>query len=404
MPTDLTIIPYYNDVSRTQHTLSDKEEYELFESYNLYKKQLHIFITKTPITIQQLKIFYFDLMAGGKSPAKLDSSYNAKKKGHNKQVSDRLQIAFLTGDFTKISFSLLTYYKAAQALVEPRHIKEFKALKTALLGIEEKILHSTLMAAIKIADRYASNIFGIEVKDAIQEANKGILESIEKYNPNYVREDGQRIKFITYAYKNATKKVKEYIMNQSRLVRLPRNKLEKIFLIIEATRRMTKPDDILGLSQKANEILAERKERTLLTEEKITEEEVNEAIELLGGNSIPLDYQNSFTGDESSRPKTLGDLLPDEKTPNPEEHLLIQSNKRDLIEECSRNLNDLEFTIIYYKYLQTGDERSLKEVQTQLKLDNKNLSRERINQIKKTAFQKLKGSNKFKTLLMEGIR
>jgi len=246
------------------------------------------------------------------------------------------------------------------------------------------------MASMKVAKIYASNVFGIDLKDAIQEANKGVLESIEKYNLDYRTEQGNRVRFLTYAYKNAIKKVKEFIMNQSRLVRLPRTKLERIFLIIEASNKTHHSDNISQITKKANQILSKRRNRKLFDYEIISEEDVSNAIILLSGNSISLDHVNSYTLEESSRPKTIGDLIPSGE-PSSEDILSEKEYKQEFINTLKINLTDIEYNVIYYKFLHFGYEKSLEEMQDILEsLINKKLSRERINQIKTAAFKKLK--------------
>lgn len=396
---DPIVSVYYNEVAQNQIQLSREEEEDLFRAYGILRRELQSRILEDPRAREALQVLFLNIKGAKKSPAKITSIYNAKIKGRNKKIAKMLDLAYEKNAWDDVPLSLKTCYDIERSVKNPTLIKEIASIREDISQIEHLICRANLMAAISVSRIYASNVFGIDPKDAVQEANRGIIESIERYDPNYITRSGQRVKFLTYAYKNAVKKVKEFIMTQSRLVRLPRTQLERIFLVIEASNMISIPD-VEQLTRTSNLILEKRRGGKLSDSEKISKLDVEEAIGLLSGNSISLDQKNTFTHEENSKPKTLGDLIPDEK-PNPEEELGKKTARESLLTLLVNFLSEIEYNVIYYKYFNTGDEESLETVQKDLAMFGVELSRERINQIKKNAFEKMQKVPRVRTLLKE---
>jgi DNA-directed RNA polymerase sigma subunit (sigma70/sigma32) len=254
------------------------------------------------------------------------------------------------------------------------------------------------MLARDIAKRYGSAVFGIEEEDCVQEANKGLILAAKLYNPNKRTKDGKRIKFNTYAHRCAELLVKEWIMESSRLVRVPKSKLRRLFVLINVSNQIDSERNDMGkLTKLFDEAFAKRLGRALKEEERMTVTEAAELINMLQGNSIPLDLKAD--SDEDMKSRTIGEMLSD---PAPSAEVLtdraIALDK--LTAAIKIHLDPIEQDVIYKRYLdptfipkrRTGI-RSLDEISIELaKIHGQAtpFSRERIRQIEAVAFQKIR--------------
>jgi RNA polymerase sigma factor (sigma-70 family) len=400
-PISPPIDSYYADVSRFQLKLSEEEKIKLLERHREIKKEIQIIVVKETYPI--LEKIYWETIAKKKSIAKLTCLINSKKKGYNLYVSKIVQKGIKKKDFSDIPLAAKVIDELISHIKSKDKLKKIKTLRTELCEIEQTISRTALMAAISVAKIYASKVFGIEMKDAIQEANKGIIEAIENYDLDYRTYQGKRVKFLTYAYQNAIKKVKEYIMNQSRLVRLPRSKLEKLFLVIEATGKLNSTNNLSVITREVNYTLKKRKKRVLKESEVVLEEDVLEAIKhLQSGTSISLDSLDSNEFDRGDN--SIADILVDDKL-NAEQEISNKKSDVNLREVLKKNLNELEYWVIQYKYFNFAGERSLEEIrQALINHLGKKLSRQRINQIKIAAIEKLKLNEELREALQEVTR
>ena len=146
-----------------------------------------------------------------------------------------------------------------------------------------------LMAAQDIASKSASRILSIDEADAAQEVNLYFLESIRKYNPQYRTPQGERVKLCTYAYGRAERLLQEWVLTTSRLVRVPRSKMERILIIVKAYDSMDQNKiNLVTLTDKSNDILKARKgELTVSNTFDVTEGD--DLIKILLSGYIHLD-------------------------------------------------------------------------------------------------------------------
>jgi RNA polymerase sigma factor (sigma-70 family) len=396
---DRLITSYYEDVGKYQIFLTPEEEEALFHQYDKLRLQLRDTMLSIPEAVYNLEKLYWDTVLDGRSPVKLTNKFNTNIPGQNKRIAVQMEKAAKSGEWSDVPLTIRVCIKLCNKVADPN----IDGILSEIARIEDQIVRSTLQAGISVAYRYASNIFGIEMKDAIQEASEGILGAMENYDVNYLNVKGNKIKFITYAYNNAVKRVKEYIMNQSRLVRLPRHKLDIIFILIESSKEAESLEDLPLLAKKCNNILQNRKNRELKNTEIITEETLNEAIKLLQGSPVHIDQSNIYTSEEPTRPKTIGDLIVDD-SPNAEDIASAMTSRILIQKKLLLILPRTEFLVIHYKYLQNQGDRSLEEVKDILKKRHGiNISRQRVNQIKASAFSRLRKMPEFRNILKESI-
>ena len=109
--------------------------------------------------------------------------------------------------FSEINkYEILTPEKEAELAVKS---------KNGDLKAKELILKSNLRFVVSVAKAYASPQNPLE--DLISEGNKGLVESIETFDPS------TGFKFISYAVWHIRKNIFLYLNNVSRSVRIPSN-------------------------------------------------------------------------------------------------------------------------------------------------------------------------------------
>jgi len=366
---------------------------ELFVKYRALQRKIQEEIITDRDSREQLITHCAGLIAQRKSLAKISNHYTNNVRGFNAKLSETILTCLDTGDWSTIELDPNILKMLEPYVYNVSAIQRIETYREQAREIENQILTQLQPLAVFIAMKYASRTFGIDRKDTIQEASKGILRAIEKYDPNF---QGKAAKFSTYAYNSAQKKVQEFVMNHSRLVKLPKTKLERIFLLIEASNAVPNNRNETVLATAANRKLKKRHNRPLTDKEMFTDEEVAELIVLLYGGSISLDAP---VGDR----KSLGEAIADERD-TAEEEILNAASKKYVQDILKSALLPVEYSVIYYKFFYQDDEISLGNVQTLLAAQNVELSRERINQIKLAALKKLRDNYELEEIFGGNIR
>jgi RNA polymerase sigma factor (sigma-70 family) len=272
-------------------------------------------------------------------------------------------------------------------------------MQAKVAKIEDTLLRSMLMAAHEIANRSSSSILSIDEADAVQEVQMYMLESIRKYDPAFRDNDGERVKLCTYAYSRAERLVQEWILTNSRIVRVPRSKMGRILTVVKAYELMEDIEvNLLTLTDEANKI---QQSKCVLTDTNtFTIKEVDELIKILMSNYIHLDQP--FNRHNKNNPTTIGEMISNDE-PCVTELIQAQDKKEQLLELLQDNLDPLEFQIISLRYFHDPADRipkALKEVGPLLMsvYGGKNYSRESIRKIEKVALAKMKATWEIKRL------
>ena len=365
--------------------LSPEKELELFAKYRNLKNKIQWFTLSDKSASKELKSICSYKIKNNQSLAKLANDYSNKVKGRNKYLSRKVKECLNKNSWDSIILEP-TIIKQLEEHIEDKDIlHRVQGYNDECQQIETQIIETFKPLTIHIAKQHSSKTFGIDIKDIIQECTQGILRAMEKYDLSY------GVRFMTYAYISATDKVKGYIMAQSRLVKLPKSKLEKIFQIIEASNTIPNSKNATMLTLAVNRLKKKKLKRKLSPEEMFTEEEVEGLITLLHNNPLSLDYP--------IQRDTLKDFIPDPIRTDQRFDLEEDNNQLKIV--LQNLLDDMEYTVIYYKYLHSGDEISIDKVKDILLERGQDLSRERINQYKRTALAKLKDDENFKEIISE---
>jgi len=385
----------YSEVGKNQVYLTEAEEIFLTKEYQFVKYKLHTYILSKPQCRQWFMETYRKTREAGRSVAKLSADFNPREEGHNEKLEKwmvaSLEKAPMCEDLILYEMRLSNHcYDQMIALM--KQTKKLTELQDEILRIEDRLLRSMLMAAHDIAYRSASNILSIDAVDAAQEVCIYMLESIRKYNPDYRTAQGKRVKLCTYAYGRSEKLIQEWILTNSRLVRVPRSKMERVLIVVKAYDSIVKHDlDILSITDKANEILTARK-GILTTANTFTIDEVDKLVRILTSSYVHLDQP--YNKHHKGTPTTIGEMISNDD-PYVDSIIEKKDNKEKLLSKIEECLSDLEYQVIMLRYFYDPADKipkALTDVSALLVsvYGGKDYSRESIRQIEKAALEKLK--------------
>ena len=390
----------YQEVGRNQVYLTEGEEIRLVNEYTIARQKLRMYILSKRKCRQWYLNLYQQTKAEGRSVAKLCARFNTRVKGLSTQLEaemkgilQRLGTRNPAGHHaaSRFIFDMLPSeycYSEMVKLVTPTKI--LARMQAEVAKIEDTLLRSMLMAAHEIANSSSSSILSVDEGDAVQEVQMYFLESIRKYDPCFQTPEGKRVKLCTYAYSRGERLIQEWILNNSRLVRVPRNKMGRILIVVKAYELLE--DDNLNLYALTNEANKIQKEKGVLVDSNtFTVKEVDELIKILMSNYIHLDQP--FNRNKNN-PTTIGEMLSNDD-PDATELIQAQDNKEQLLELLQDNLDTIEFQIISLRYFHDPADRvpkALKEIGPLLVsvYGGKDYSRESIRKIEKTALAKIK--------------
>lgn len=254
--------------------------------------------------------------------------------------------------------SLAQYFKEIKD-IEPLSKEEEKKLFLKAKAGDEKALSDFISAnlrfVVSVAKQYQGQ--GIPLEDLIAEGNFGLMKAFNNFDIT------RNYKFITYAVWWVRQSIINCIHENSRLIRLPANKI--------------------ALVSKINKIRAELEQnltRPPTLEELYTElgkHDIYDNLNNLLFSYIELDKIND-------NQTSTHDALPNDKVPLPSDYLEEQSLTKDIL-EILKDFSDREQEIIkmYFGITEIRN-HTLEEIGIDF-----GLTRERIRQIKKAVLEKL---------------
>jgi RNA polymerase primary sigma factor len=231
----------------------------------------------------------------------------------------------------------------------------------------EKLTKANLRFVVSVAKQYQNN--GLTLGDLINEGNLGLIKAAKRF-------DEQRgFKFISYAVWWIRQSIMQALAEQSRIVRLPLNrvgslnKISKTFSDLEQKfQREPSVDEIA-------EVIG------IPTEDVVANMRVS-------GRHVSMDAPFA-QGEDGS----LLDVLTDENESNPETQLMTDSLTKE-VNRALATLTTRESDIIgLYFGLNNNQAMTLEEIGEKF-----NLTRERVRQIKEKATRRLRHTSRSKTL------
>ena len=271
---------------------------------------------------------------------------------------------------TTYKASLANYLQDIQKTPLLTQEEEIELAERIAQGDQEalnKLVEANLRFVVSVAKEYQNR--GLPLEDLINEGNIGLIKAAHKFDST------KGFRFISYAVWWIRQAIMEAIVNQSKMVRLPFNKVWEVFKVEKTYNKLRKD---LGRDPSLEEVTEEL------------------GISISDLSSIMKNFGKDLSLDEmisDDYDSTLLDFIPDEKAPQPDDSLMDESLKIE-VEKVLASLPRREGEILRL-YYGIGEERSLTLSEIGERL---NLSRERVRQIKELALKKLRRTSKGKML------
>ncbi|MFO7997645.1 MAG: sigma-70 family RNA polymerase sigma factor [Bacteroidales bacterium] len=231
----------------------------------------------------------------------------------------------------------------------------------------EKLTKANLRFVVSVSKQYQNQ--GLSLPDLINEGNLGLIKAAQRFD------ETRGFKFISYAVWWIRQSILQALAEQSRIVRLPLNKIGTINKINKAFGQLEQQLEREPNAQEIADLLG------------LPLEEVKESLKN-SNRHISMDAP-LVQGEESDMYEVMGN----DEADMPESNLLRDSLKRE-IERTISTLTDREAEVIrYYFGLNGMQPHTLEEIGEKLEL-----TRERARQIKEKALRRLKHMSRSKNL------
>jgi RNA polymerase primary sigma factor len=231
----------------------------------------------------------------------------------------------------------------------------------------EKLTKANLRFVVSVAKNYQNQ--GLSLADLINEGNIGLIKAAKRFD------ETRGFKFISYAVWWIRQAILQALAEQSRIVRLPLNRVGTLHKIGKVSSSL---EQAYGRNPSPDEIAKELE---------LSESEVADTLKI-SNSHLSLDQPFSVSEDNS-----LIDILEDEYQPGPDEALLDQSLRIE-IEKALDTLTARESEVInLYFGLNAEKALTLEEIGARF-----NLTRERVRQIKEKAIRRLRHASRSRSL------
>ncbi len=238
-------------------------------------------------------------------------------------------------------------------------------------GDEEALMQLTranLRFVVSVAKQYQNH--GLQLSDLINEGNVGLIKAAKRFD------ETKGFKFISYAVWWIRQSIMQALVEQSRMVRLPLNKVDAYQKV---NRELTKFLQTNQREPSAHELA------------KLCDMKVKDVKELLKISSKHVSTDAPL--DENEDSTTLGSTLRANREEGPDNTLMSESLNKE-IKEALSVLSKREADIIHsYFGLDGNGAMSLEDIAFRF-----DLTRERVRQIKERAIRRLRKTSRSKSL------
>ena len=231
----------------------------------------------------------------------------------------------------------------------------------------EKLTKANLRFVVSVAKQYQNQ--GLSLPDLINEGNLGLIKAARRFD------ETRGFKFISYAVWWIRQSILQALAEQSRIVRLPLNKIGSINKINKA------------FAQLEQELERPPTPAEVAAAVDLTEDEVKQSMKN-SGRHVSMDAP-LVEGEDSNMYNVIGS----EDSPNPDEGLMVDSLRQE-IERSLATLTPREGEVIRAYFGLNGEHAmTLEEIGEAF-----DLTRERVRQIKEKAIRRLKHTSRSKIL------
>ena len=231
----------------------------------------------------------------------------------------------------------------------------------------DKLTKANLRFVVSVAKQYQNQ--GLTLPDLINEGNLGLIKAARRFD------ETRGFKFISYAVWLIRQSILQALAEQSRIVRLPLNKIGSI----------NKINKMYAFLEQANERVPSAEE--IAKELDMTVSDVKESMKN-SGRHVSMDAP-LVEGEDYN----LYDVLRSGESPNPDRNLLHESLRTE-IERALETLTPREADVVRL-YFGLGEKHAMTLEEIGETFD---LTRERVRQIKEKAIRRLKHTSRSRIL------
>tara|TARA_Y100000588_G_scaffold277056_1_gene293520 strand:- start:2695 stop:3558 length:864 start_codon:yes stop_codon:yes gene_type:complete len=274
-------------------------------------------------------------------------------------------------DFKGVKDSLHRYLEdvaSSQPLSAAEEVSLAQQIKKGDHEARAKLVEANLRFVITVAREYQNQ--GVPLVDLISAGNIGLIVAAERFD------ETKGFKFISYAVWWIRQSILQTLAEQSRVVRLPLNRVDLLRRIARYT------------NSKQQETSSKPQEEEIAEELGITVEQV---VDTLSRGQRVLSLDATFGDDDEN---SLLEIIADDNQAPPDEMMLKNSLEYE-IHAALDTLDDREKEVIkLYFGLSSEPEMTLEEIGLQF-----HLTRERVRQIKEKALRKLRHPTRGRKLI-----
>ncbi|MCQ2308818.1 MAG: sigma-70 family RNA polymerase sigma factor [Bacteroidales bacterium] len=231
----------------------------------------------------------------------------------------------------------------------------------------EKLTKANLRFVVSVSKQYQNQ--GLSLPDLINEGNLGLIKAAQRFD------ETRGFKFISYAVWWIRQSILQALAEQSRIVRLPLNKIGSINKINKTYAKLEQEFEREPNAEEIAEVLD------------ITEAEVKESMKN-AGRHVSMDAP--LVQDEDNN---MYDVLKSDEVVTPETELLYESLRKEIDRAISTLTQREQDVVRLYFGLNGGHPMTLEEIGEKF-----DLTRERVRQVKEKAIRRLKHTSRSKIL------
>lgn len=244
-----------------------------------------------------------------------------------------------------------------------------KKIKQGDQAALEKLTKANLRFVVSVSKQYQNQ--GLTLPDLINEGNLGLIKAAQRFD------ETRGFKFISYAVWWIRQSILQALAEQSRIVRLPLNKIGTINKINKTFSKLEQEFEREPTPGEISDLL------------EMTEQDVKDSMRTTGRH-VSMDAPLSTSDDGSGN---LYDLMISDDSPSPEHELINDSLRRE-IERALTTLTMREAEVLRCFFGLDG-----KAAMTLEEIGEKfDLTRERVRQIKEKGIRRLKHTSRSKIL------
>lgn len=232
----------------------------------------------------------------------------------------------------------------------------------------EKLTRANLRFVVSVAKQYQNQ--GLSLPDLINEGNLGLIKAARRFD------ETRGFKFISYAVWWIRQSILQALAEQSRIVRLPLNKIGAINKINKTISKLEQDLEREPCYEELSEVL------DMLPED---------IIDTMRNNSRHMSMDAPLTANDDGG--SMYDLMKNEASQNPDRQLMGESLQLEICRALS-TLTERESDVVMLFFGLNGKHaHSLEEIGEKF-----GLTRERVRQIKEKAVRRLKHGSRSRLL------